>query len=423
MSGPVAGAIGAGVLCRELGIGEAITADVGGTSFDTCLIVDGQPQVKYEGDVAGMPLQCTWVDVRSIGAGGGSIAYVDSGGILRAGPRSAGAVPGPASYGRGGSEPTATDAAAVLGMLAFGELAGGVTLHVDRAEAAFAPLEERLSLDRDSVAQGVLTILSASMANAIRSVTVEQGRDPRSSHLIAFGGAGPLFGTLLARELEIPRIVVPNFAGNFSAWGLLCQDVARAGGSHGGRAARRRRARADVGRAPAAVREAERRAGGLARPRRGGAGSGSRSPLLGAGVHAHDPRRLERRPGSGADAAAIGSTFIASYERTFGHSMEEDVEIVSVRASVRTLLPRLPIGGGDGGARTGRPPRTVEAYSFTRGGRLPFAVLDRSSLAHGSSVPGPAILLEETATTYLDAGFTATVAATGDLLILDTERA
>src|SRR5207237_7498095 len=128
LSGPVAGAQGAAALVRELGLAEAIGADVGGTSFDTCLIVDGRPQVLYEGRVIGLPLQTSWVDVRSIGAGGGSIAYVDVGGLLRVGPRSAGARPGPACYGRGGAEPTVTDAALALGMLGPGELAGGIVL-------------------------------------------------------------------------------------------------------------------------------------------------------------------------------------------------------------------------------------------------------------------------------------------------------
>src|SRR5207302_648458 len=143
LSGPVAGAQGAAALARELGIGDAISADVGGTSFDTCLIVEGRPQLLYQGTIVGLPVQTSWIDVRSIGAGGG------------------------------------------------------------------------------------LTIAAASMADAIREITVEQGRDPREAVLVAFGGAGPLFATLLADELDIDRVVVPRHAGNFSAWGLLGADVTR----------------------------------------------------------------------------------------------------------------------------------------------------------------------------------------------------
>ena len=145
-SGPTAGAVGAGELCRDLGIPLAITADVGGTSFDTCLVIDGRPPIRYEGRIAELVVQTPWVDVRSIGSGGGSIAYVDEGGLLRVGPESAGADPGPACYRRGGSRPTVTDAAAKLGMLALGELAAGVVLDVEAARAVLDPLAQRLSM-------------------------------------------------------------------------------------------------------------------------------------------------------------------------------------------------------------------------------------------------------------------------------------
>src|SRR5437588_6964555 len=224
LSGPVAGAQGAAALARKLGIGDAISADVGGTSFDTCLIVEGRPQLLYQGTIVGLPVQTSWVDVRSIGAGGGSIAYVDVGGLLRVGPRSAGARPGPACYGRGGAEPTVTDAALALGMLGPGELAGGIVL--DRGLALRALEQLRLG-SAEEAARGVITIAAASMADAIREITVEQGRDPREAVLVAFGGAGPLFATLLADELDIARVVVPRHAGNFSAWGLLGADVTR----------------------------------------------------------------------------------------------------------------------------------------------------------------------------------------------------
>src|SRR4051812_18244139 len=225
LSGPVAGAEGAAELARTLDIDALITADVGGTSFDTCLVTGGRPQVMYEGSIVGLPVQTPWVDVRSIGAGGGSLAYVDVGGLLRVGPGSAGADPGPACYGRGGTQPTVTDAAFLLGMLGEGTLASGIRLDADRARAAMEPLAEQLGFEVQDVARGIMTIAAANMANAIREITVEQGVDPRQCTLAPFGGAGPLFGTLLARELEIREIVVPPFAGNFSAWGLLGADL------------------------------------------------------------------------------------------------------------------------------------------------------------------------------------------------------
>ena len=227
ISGPVAGAVATAELARQLGLASAIAADVGGTSFDTCLITDGQVPVLYQGSVVGLPIQTPWVDVRSIGAGGGSIAHVGAGGLLHVGPQSAGAMPGPACYGRGGTEPTVTDAAVVLGMLPV-DLAGGVALSRDRAEAALAPLASRLGFESAvDVARGTLHIAAAAMADAIRGITVEQGRDPREAALVAFGGAGPLFGTLVADELDVDTVVIPALAGNFSAWGLLGADLAQ----------------------------------------------------------------------------------------------------------------------------------------------------------------------------------------------------
>ena len=228
LSGPVAGARAVAELARALDLRHAISADVGGTSFDTCLIDDGRPPVLYQGEVVGLPIQTPWIDVRSIGAGGGSIAYVDSGGLLRVGPQSAGADPGPACYDRGGEQPTVTDAALVLGMIPAAQIAGDVPLVHDLAERALARLAEPLGFDSvTEVACGVIRIVAAQMADAIRSVTIERGRDPREAALVAFGGAGPLFGTVLADELGVSTVVIPPYAGNFSAVGLLSADLAR----------------------------------------------------------------------------------------------------------------------------------------------------------------------------------------------------
>ena len=179
MSGPVGGAHGASEFARALEIPALITADVGGTSFDTALILGGEPQVLYEGSIDGMPVQTTWVDVRSIGAGGGSLAHVDRGGLMRVGPQSAGAVPGPACYGKGGTQPALTDAAAYLGMLGPGELASGITLDIAASQSALATVADALGQDVETVATGVLRIAAAAMGGAMREVTVEQGLDPR----------------------------------------------------------------------------------------------------------------------------------------------------------------------------------------------------------------------------------------------------
>jgi N-methylhydantoinase A len=418
MSGPVAGAVGSAELCAALGITEAITADVGGTSFDTCLIVDGRPQVKYEGKVAGMPLQTPWVDVRSIGAGGGSIAYIDEGGLLVVGPRSAGAMPGPICYGRGGVEPTVTDAAAVLGMLAFGELAGGVRLDIGAARSALAKLGAEIGLDAEAAARGVLTIANAAMANAIRSVTIEQGQDPREATLIAFGGAGPLFGTLLADELNIGQVIVPSYAGNFSAWGLLGQDITRS-------AAVTSIHRLDDEHL-AAANDALR---GLFERL---AARSTDTPLAVAdeiSEAALDLRYLGQeytltvRPPTAAGrieatAEAVRAQFESDYERTFAHTLEEPVEIVSIRATVRRPLPRTSVRSAEQG--TGGEERLIDAYSFNAGATVPFRVLQRSWLPVGSELQGPAIILEATTTTYVDADFRLRVDPSNVLFLTNT---
>lgn len=403
LSGPVAGAEGAAELARELGLPEVIAADVGGTSFDTCLVTHGRPTVLYEGEVVGLPVQSPWVDVRSIGAGGGSVAWVDVGGLLRVGPQSAGAVPGPASYGRGGTEPTVTDAALALGLLPEAELAGGVRLDRELALAALAPLARTLDLpDGEAVARGVLTIAAASMANAIREITVERGRDPRDAALLAFGGAGPLFATLLARELGVAAIVVPPYAGNFSAWGLLGADLTRT-------AARTRIAKLSPSAFDETAAVAESLFADLASD---GARRETRLDLRYAGQE----HSLTVTVPDAAGADELGGLFAREYERTFGHTMDEEVEIVAVRAAATVALPRrahAPAGALSAAANS----RVAPAWSFTRGEQLEFAIVDRAALAPGSELAGPAIVLEETATTYLDAGFTARVHETGSLLI------
>ena len=225
MSGPVAGAEGAGELSRKLDNTNMVTADVGGTSFDTCLIINGRPQIQFEGKIVGLPVQSPWVDVRSIGAGGGSIAYLDDGGLIRSGPQSSGAVPGPACYDRGGNQPTTTDAAFYLGMLGEGKLASGLQLSRSLAESALNSVGGKINLSAFETAKGILQISSANMADAIREITIEQGIDPRELKLLAFGGAGPLMSNLIAQELDIKEIIIPPYSGNFSAWGLLGADL------------------------------------------------------------------------------------------------------------------------------------------------------------------------------------------------------
>ncbi len=416
ISGPVAGAEGAASLARDLELAQVIAADVGGTSFDVSVVIDGRPQAMNEGEVIGYPVQAPWVDVRSIGAGGGSIAEIDAGGLLRVGPRSAGSEPGPACYGRGGTEATVTDAAFALGMLGDGQLAGGLRLDQESAQTALSTLASALELEVEEVAQGILRVASAHMVDAIHEITVERGLDPRDGALMAFGGAGGLFATLLASESEIPTIVVPPFSGNFSAWGLLGADVTQT-------AAQTMIAPLTDENTSAAERVLSDLLGDLER-RPGSASGNGAAPeaaldLRYTGQEYSLTVAVPLAEGSiDADSARVASAFEQEYEKIFGHRMQEAIEIVAVRGTLRTSMKERiqpPEPGGNGAS--GPEPRTTRAFSFTAGEWADFSLIDRAVIPIGSELAGPALIAEETAMTYLDSGFRATVDPTGSLLI------
>lgn len=224
-SGPAAGVLGAAGYAAQAGIDNIITMDMGGTSADAGVVRDGEPETTTEGEIDEVPLLFPQIDVRTVGAGGGSIAYLNDANVLKVGPRSAGAQPGPACYGRGGTEPTVTDAALVLGYLNPDYFLGGeMALDVASAKAALTSIADKISRDLTAVADGILDIVTTDMTQAIRLVTVEKGYDPRSFALTCYGGAGPLFATRLARSLDIDTTLIPAAPGVLSASGLLSAD-------------------------------------------------------------------------------------------------------------------------------------------------------------------------------------------------------
>ncbi len=228
LSGPAGGAVGAGLIARVSGDGNALGLDMGGTSCDVCVIEDGEVRRTDSRTIGGRTIQLPMVDVHTVGAGGGSIGWRDSGGALRAGPRSAGSEPGPACYGRGGTEPTVTDANLLLGRLDAGsELAGGVPLDLDAARTAVGKLAAELDLGELETAEGIVRIANQEMARALRVVTVERGVDPRRFALLPFGGAGPMHAAEVAAELDIDRILCPRAGGVLSALGLCASDQRR----------------------------------------------------------------------------------------------------------------------------------------------------------------------------------------------------
>ena len=216
VSGPAGGVVGASLVARQAGIDKAIAFDMGGTSTDVCLITDGGAERTSERSVGGFPIRLPMIDIHTVGAGGGSIVWLDAGGALRVGPESAGANPGPACYGRGGTRPTVTDANLLLGRLPA-TLAGGLQLDRQAAEAALGELD----------AADVIEIVNAEMLRALRVVSVERGHDPAEFALVAYGGAGPLHACELAEELGIATVLVPEAAGVLSALGLVASDERR----------------------------------------------------------------------------------------------------------------------------------------------------------------------------------------------------
>jgi N-methylhydantoinase A len=229
LSGPVGGVNGAVFLARAAGFRNLITYDMGGTSTDVCLVRELAPVTQAERVIAGIPVKTPQLEINTVGAGGGSIARIDAGHILQVGPRSAGARPGPASYGLGGTQATVTDANAVLGRLNPEAVLGNhIPLQIQLAQQAVDRLACRLGQpDLYATAEGILRLAVAKMVNAIREITVEQGDDPREFVLLAMGGIGPMHAAEVAAELEIARVVVPMHPGNLSAFGLLCSDLRR----------------------------------------------------------------------------------------------------------------------------------------------------------------------------------------------------
>jgi N-methylhydantoinase A len=232
LSGPAGGVMGALLVAQAAGFKDVITYDMGGTSTDVATIVDGRPQWTTTSTVDGLPIGLPAFDIVTVGAGGGSVAYLDPGGALRVGPRSAGAVPGPACYGRGGSEPTVTDANLLLGRILADRFAGG-TMRVgpDLARRAVEPLAAKIGKSLEETALGIISVAEQNMSRAIRAVTSRRGLDPRRFALVSFGGAGGLHACALADSLEIPRVLVPPYCGVLSALGMVAAppvaDVSR----------------------------------------------------------------------------------------------------------------------------------------------------------------------------------------------------
>lgn len=421
LSGPVGGAIGGGKLTESLTNKNLIGVDMGGTSFDVSLVIDGVPDVSTEANLEGLPLLMSVVNIHTIGAGGGSVAWIEAGG-LRVGPRSAGATPGPACYGRGGVEPTVTDANLVLGRVEAKGFAGGqMQLDPDAAQTALATVGDQLGLSVTEIAEGICDVANSQMAQAIRTITISRGIEPRDFALVAFGGAGPMHAVFLAKELGIKETIIPRFPGAFSAWGMLQGDVRKdftepyffldvdLDVADMSRTLHRVEDEAIAALAEEGI-PAERR----------------------VAEHSVDVRYQMQEffltvPLESADEplqpefmGKLAERFAAQYEERYGHAnLGAPIEVVTLRTRVTGELDTtdaLHIAD----AESSDFPHEVRKVVFDREAQDTI-VVDRANLLAGHTFEGPAIVLETTATTVVPPNFSVTVESHGALTVRNLE--
>jgi N-methylhydantoinase A len=416
LSGPASGVIGAVSVCARAGYQNLITFDMGGTSADIALVRDGQPLYSTDETVGDFPVVMPVVGVSSIGAGGGSIAWLDHVGVLKVGPRSAGADPGPACYGRGGQEPTLSDAFLLCGFLNPANFVGGrLTLYPEAAAAALAPLGRALGLDVDGAAEAVVEVATANMYLAFSNVLARHGVDPRDFSMVAFGGAGAIEACFLAQEFHIPQVVVPPSPGTLCALGALSADVKsdyiktlhrRLGGMTGA----------------ALAAECEELAAPARRWLRDEAPAVQAGALhfsvdlryVGQAFQVEvtvDPAWLED-----PDLNQLRAAFHALHAQLYAFAdPTAEVEVIDLRATITGLLPkpelrRLPTASG-----TAKP--SARRAIHYRGRWYDAAVYHRAILLAGQQLDGPAIVEQDDTTTLVPADFRADVDPFGNLLI------
>ena len=412
LSGPVGGTIAGTALAQRTGRRNLLCIDMGGTSFDLSLVIDGRAGTARESELDGLPLLMSSVDIRTIGTGGGSIAWLEDGAV-RVGPQSAGSVPGPACYGHGGTEPTVTDANLYVGRLGERSLLGG-DMPLDRAacDRAIERVAEEARLAPLAFAEGILAISNAAMADAMRTITVSQGLDPRDFTLVAFGGAGPMAAAFLAAELDIANVLVPRFPGTFSAWGMLQTDLRQdftRSFFHPARAA-------SVSDLEAIYRELERE--GESAMAEEGVRSGNLSHLRSADMRYVGQEYTINVPVSEPPVLpSLIDAFHSAYRKRYGHSSPDaDVEFVNLRVAALGTLGRYEIAGSSA-AHDSRAAGPGQRPAVFDGRRHPTEVLRRDRLPQSFTRAGPLIIEEQSATTVVPPGWSLTVDPHENLLL------
>jgi N-methylhydantoinase A len=415
-SGPAAGATGCVSLAAALGADRLISFDMGGTTAKCAIVEGGLVQTTDEYEVDGQPLRIPVIDIKEVSAGGGTIAWIDAGGALALGPQSAGAEPGPVSYGRGGTDPTVTDANLVLGRISARRFLGGA-MPLD-ADAAARAIDERLAtplgLTRAQAAAGVVRLADVKMALAVRSITTGRGLDPRDYALVAYGGGGPLHAVAIARELGIPRVVVPPSPSTFSAWGMLASDL-----------------RHDLVRT--VLEPLQRTDAAWAARQFGDMASEVSTVLPAAGTpivrRAVDMRYLGQVHTVTVDVPdtavwdGLRGQFDAAHKRAYGYAAPDvEVELINLRLTLvvpieKSRLPAIERAGAPA------PYETRAIYSTVRQASVECRVFQRDTLGAGQVIEGPAAIEEAGTTTLLEPGDVLTVEEHGCLVIRVPEKA
>jgi len=414
LSGPAGGIIGASAVGDVTGRDNIIAVDTGGTSLDACVIEQGSPAVEYESKLGHLPVMIPVYDLRTIGAGGGSIAWLDSG-LLKVGPKSAGADPGPICYGQGGTEPTLTDAALVLGYIDPQSFLGG-EMQLDgpnAREGIREKLADPLDTSSQEVAKGVFEVTLANTVGAIREITVEKGLDPRDFTMVAYGGAGPMFVPLLAREMSVGEVLVPQAPSVFSAWGMLMADVVYDYSQTHIEILDDLNFEADL-EAEFKALEAEAKEtlaeDGFDTERQ----SFERSVEMRYFGQEHT---VEVNADGLEDLEDLSERFDDVHQSRYGHTMDDPAQVVHlrVRAVGANDKPELARQGerDSEDAHIG----TREAYCFATGAPTEFDIYQRSGLATGDRIEGPAIVREPTTTVTMQSDQVATIDEFGHLVI------
>ncbi len=423
LSGPAAGVVGAVHVGKLADRPDIITLDMGGTSADVCLIRNHEAGISHEQEVAGFPIRLPMVDVHTVGAGGGSITWFDRDGLLKVGPESAGAVPGPACYGQGGDRPTVSDANLLLGRLSPGGLLGGaMALDTAAARRVMTPVAERLGASLEWTASGVLGIVVASMVRAIRVISIERGHDPRTFTLMALGGAGPLHATEVARALGIGEVIVPPSPGILCAQGLVVSDLKEDFVVSGRYPVNREGLAAVAAAVGGLAEEAGRWALG------GGAQALSHHLTLSLDMR-YAGQNFELAVAVGAtegvavppaipEPAALRSLYFDAHERSYGfHNPEDPMEIINIRLTAHGRLPKPEPAPEVDFEHSAPTPDGHRSVWLDGGAAIETPIYGREGLRPGQRIEGPAIIEQLDTTTVVFPGDAATVDGRRNLIL------